>query len=391
MFDMGLVKRAMEEAEAHLFWPSDDRLCQDHIRDAFLIASLGLRARGGECVVCRSTTSSMVELDALMDIVVAALRTYRRRAVDELYHDSESESGYALASVVDTWDAVLTDLAGDVDDDVAELIAQRLEPEQWFDPGDIWLEGSELLAASWEGFSEWIKITEVDFAKVSSQPLPESWLGEQADGIPISQLLGRLIEVIEKAGLVVPIAPQPWYRVSYLSDEDPRTAARLGTPPARYASQANRFSPPGVAAYYAAATRRTAVIETPSDPIRRPVVSEWLPSRSLKVVDLTNLPAAPSYWDVSQFDTRQWLRFLKGFAADVSVPIQEADRIRDYRPTQAVSHALREWGGADGIVFSSSKTSEPCCVLFVDNAHCVDSPATSTTELFLTLMRLSEA
>jgi hypothetical protein len=378
----------MEEAEARLFWPSGDQVCASHVHEAFL-QSTATASASGQCVVCGSSDRT-IELDALMDVVVAGLRANRSRAIDELYFDRESPSGYASASVVDTFDAVMNDLAGDVDDELAELIAQRLEPDDWFDPGDLWLLGSELLSSSWREFSDWIKDNPIDVSSVAAAPLPEHWYGEQADGIPPSRLLARLIELIDNAGLLIDRPIEPWHRVTYVGEGEVPSAKRLGSPPLEFATQPNRFSPVGVSAFYATVDPATAIAETPVDPTSRPVLSAWLPSRPLRVVDLTLLPPIPSYWDVERTTERHWLTFLKGFSADVSVPISPDDRIRDYRPTQAVSHAIREWGEADGIVFASSKSGEPNCVLFVDNDHCVDElPPEARTDLFLAVGRPS--
>lgn len=389
MLAVGMAKRAMEEAEARLFWPSGDRICADHVHDAYLRASLTTVLDGTACAVCGSAAPS-VGLDELMDVVVAGLRANRSRAIDELYLDRESDSGYALASVVDTSDAVMDDLIGDVDDEVAELVARRLSPEDWFDPGDLWLIGSELMSSSWTSFVGWIRDTTIDFADIEHEPLPDHWTGEQADGIPPSQLLARLIHVIDSTGVLVEVPPTAWYRVSYLSPDVPRTAARLGAPPVEFATQPNRFSQAGVPAFYAATDAATAVAETPRDAARMAVLSRWIPSRPLNVVDLTRLPPAPSYWDIDHTNDRHWLTFLRGFAADVSIPIGPDDKVRDYRPTQAVSHAIRQRGKADGIVFASSKSGEPNCVLFIDNRHCVDASPSDGSELFVVLEEIIE-
>jgi RES domain len=141
----------------------------------------------------------------------------------------------------------------------------------------------------------------------------------------------------------------------------------------------------GESAFYGASDSGTAHHETPIDHSRKPVLSKWVPSRTLKVVDLTRFPTAPSYWDSARTEQRHWLHFLREFAAEVSVEIGPHDKVRDYRPTQAVSYAIREWGKADGIVFASSKSGKPNCVLFVGNGRCVDAYPTAGSDLYLVL------
>lgn len=381
---MGAAKRMMEDAEDRMFSLSADRICADHVHDAFLQTSLTATLNDTACAVCGARSSS-VKLDDLMDIVVAGLRSNRRRAVDELYLDHDSKSGYALATVVDTTDAVKDDLIEAVDDQVAELIAERLQSDDWFDPGELWLIGTELMSSSWANFVEWIKETPVDFADIEHEPLPDQWMGENSDGIPPSELLARLIKVFDGGGALIQLAPTAWYRITHLSPGEPRTAARLGAPPIAFATQPNRFSQVGVSAFYGASEPGTAIAETPSDPDRDAVLSKWTPSRTVNVVDLTRLPAVPSYWDVDRTNERHWLTFLRDFSTDVSIPIGPDDKVRDYRPTQAVSHAIRQWGKADGIVFASSKSRMPDCVLFINNSQCVNDRPPDSSDLFLVL------
>ena len=381
---MGMAKRMMEEAETRMFWPSGDRICADHLHDAFLRTRLAPARYDTCCVACGLRTSS-VDLDDLMEIVVASLQTNRRRAVDDLYLDRESKSGYALATVVDTSDAVMNDLIDAVDVQVAELIAERLQDEGWFDPGELWLIGTELMSSGWTNFVDWIKGKSIDLADIEHEPLPDQWMGEQADGIPPSRLLAQLIKVFDSTGALIELPPAAWYRITYLSPEEPRTAARLGAPPIEFATRPNRFSQVGVSAFYCASEPGTAFAETPRDALRDPVLSKWTPSRPLNVVDLTRLPRVPSYWDTDRTNERHWLTILQGFSADVSIPIGPDDKVRDYRPTQAVSHAIRQWGKADGIVFASSKTGTPNCVLFINNSQCVDAAQPNARDLLLVL------
>lgn len=288
--------------------------------------------------------------------------------------------------MVDTYDAVIDDLAGSVDEDTSLLIAGRLEPEQWYQTGMLWLEGEELLSVSWHDFAHWILDSSVELEEIGLQPTPEHWMGEQADGILPSLMLPRLIEVLESSEVIKFVPSGRWHRATQLTEDEVPSASRLGTAPPHRADRPNRFSERGKPWFYGAADCHTAVLEIDSDPTRQTFTGEWIPSRPLRVVDLTQLPPLPSIWDHAQAPLRQLLLFLSSFAKDVSKRVPSISSQREYRPTQAVSYSIHQAGGIDGILYSSSKTGEPCCILFVDNEHCVESPAAvDDRELYLSL------
>lgn len=376
----------MEEAEEHLFWPSHDHLCAVHVQETFLRETLEPTDPGERCVICGADYRLTLALDDLSDLVVEALRANWRRAIEHLSYDSESPSGYALVPVLDTYDVVLSDLQGAVDDEVASMVASHLAEEQWFDPASLWLEGSELLQFSWEQFAGWVRSSTTPLSAIGNEPLPTAWAGPQADGIPARHLLPTLVEVVEDAGLIRTVAPGPWYRIVELRAGDVPTPGRLGTAPVHLATQANRFNPPGQPAFYAATDQRTASAETPRSASSSRLVGVWRASRPLHLVDLVDLPALPSYWDIGKKRLRDVILFLRQFADQVTARVEPDDRSVDYRPTQAVSHALQELGAADGILYRSAKTAGACCVLFVDQSHCIHSgPTMPADELFLLL------
>jgi len=106
------------------------------------------------CVVCGRADASTVGLDELCDRVVDVICQYRRRAIDELFHDPESESGYALPGgpVEDTADVLMDLFDGALDGELLEHLVRVFEPQYWFDPCVLWLGGAELHLDAWSGF-----------------------------------------------------------------------------------------------------------------------------------------------------------------------------------------------------------------------------------------------
>lgn len=372
---VSLTKRAMEEAEARLFWPSGRVVCTSHVVQLDLASWVEPSGAGGECSVCGSRTDAAIDLDSLLDLIVSVIRCYRRRAIDDLYHDSETESGYATASVSFT-DEVVWDLtAGDLDDELSALVASEIEDDQWYDPSTLWLSGRELLVFSWQQFSAWA-LKNGPFLDSLADEGEDLWAGEAADGIPPSRMLQRLSRLVADLGLVRVIdVDVPWYRAVSLAPHEMASVGRLGTVPLEYATRSNRMTPAGTPMFYGARDEATARLEMGAPPSgERAVVGRWVPTRPLHVLDLTELPPAPSFYDVERADERQALMFLEHFAGEVSQPLEAgADAMVAYRPTQAFTARAREDLGVDGIVYHSSLNNTPCCVLFVVNQDCVET------------------
>lgn len=117
----------------------------------------------------------------------------------------------------------------------------------------------------------------------------------------------------------------------------------------------------------------TAEIGTPAFGDRT-IVGRWSSTRPMVVLDLTRLPSLPSFYDIERASERQGLQFMEQFSRDVSQPLDEESPAElAYRPTQALTGYMRTHiATLDGILYTSSRTGAACCVLFVDNADCID-------------------
>ena len=155
-----------------------------------------------------------------------------------------------------------------------------------------------------------------------------------------------------------------------------KKVAELGPAPANKATN-NRFSPAGVSMFYGADSEDTAIKETfADDSTVHGAVGKFELGRSVKILDLAELPLRPSIFNKAQSESFHTLRFLEGFAADVSRPVGSNDDDRmGYLPTQLFTERLRELNELriDGIRYSSSRTGGPCYVLFATSADCRDS------------------
>ena len=364
----------MEEAEARMFWPTGEAVCGRHLQDDFLLGALP-SIPGDACAVCSDPGAPLVDLDELRDRVVAVVRTYRRLAIDELYHDSESESGYAFPDgwMEDTADVVL-ELFGDaLDEHLIEPVAFALDQEYWFRPALIWLEGAELYMESWSSFRRLVASTDVELDPLLSGvvDLPSR---HSSDVMQPSQVLPELLTVVEDVGVVRKLAPETtWARTLHVPSGEVLSARRLGTaPPDRSAE--NRMNRAGSAMFYGAEDVATALAEIGiAPPGTSPIVGIWRASRPLVMLDLIDMGDAPHFYDVE----RAWLRwrhlFLADFATDVSQPVADHAKA-EYRATQLLMEYVRSRvPDLDGIVYRSSLTGRRCCAIDVANTSCVEA------------------
>lgn len=370
----------MEEAEERLFWPSGDRICRSHVQDHFLLARLSDVPDVSPCALCGLAATRYVDLDDVRDLVVAVIKEYRLRAIDELYHDRETESGYALPDqhVEDTGDVVNNLFESAFDDDLRGHVGITLDQEYWFRPGVLWLEGEELYLASWAGFRSLMRRVDADLEQLLAGSLDvEPWAHEAADGIRPSDLLPRLMELIDELG-VVKLLPfsDVWLRALHVPVAETLSGSRLGTAPAACSSE-NRMNRAGQPMFYGAADFATATAEIGKPhPEEQTVVGSWVPTRPVRVLDLVAVPEPPVFYDVERAWLRWRLLFLVGFANDVSQAVGPHQLV-EYRATQVFVDFLRSRMAAelDGVVYRSSRTGQPCCALNVDNLHCVDREA----------------
>ena len=153
------------------------------------------------------------------------------------------------------------------------------------------------------------------------------------------------------------------------------------------------MSPAGIVMFYGAFDSETAIWET-FQPNREHAtnkvvsVAQFRSNRPLTVLDLTNLPSRPSFF--GDYEMHHAISFLWDFNQDLTKPIaRDGMEHLDYVPTQIVSeyfrHRFETEGGSllDGIVYLSSKTSSPACVLFFDQYDCGGVASATTPALQL--------
>jgi len=292
--------------------------------------------------------------------------------------------------VNDTADVIVDLFDGALAGELLEHVATVFEPQYWFDPGVLWFEGAELHLESWAGFRALARATQPDLDPLLAGQFDDAgWSHEAADGFRPSQVLGQVLSVIEELGVVTEFPMETkWLRAICVRIGEDVTAGRIGTAPAEYSTE-NRMNRAGEPMFYGAADTATVLAEIgPAPAGQRTIVGIWSPTRPLRVLDLVKSKdrPLPDFYDLDQAAARWRLQFLAEFADDVSRRVD--DKFAEYRATQLLMEYLRtRVTGLDGIIYHSSRTTQPCCALDVDNSRCIppDAFAPAGAELCLVL------
>ncbi len=161
-------------------------------------------------------------------------------------------------------------------------------------------------------------------------------------------------------------------------------------PPAPEQATAQRMSPDGVVMFYGAANVATAIAEVEAHAdvrCKTTSVGRFLPQRSLRVIDLTDLPDIPSMFDVDGRHRRPFLRFVSHFAEDIARPAPASGAAAMYVPTQIVTEYIRDHvrdnngHRIDGLIYwSSVRAGSRCLALFAGRDDCGDLGADGDEE-----------
>lgn len=158
-------------------------------------------------------------------------------------------------------------------------------------------------------------------------------------------------------------------------------AGRMGSPPSARAKD-NRFSRAGRSAFYGAEAASTAIAEVFQGSPGSAVLARFSTARNLTLLDLVDLPAAPSIYDKDQRDLYVTINFLREFAHDVSQPVSKV-RGGDYKLTQTITDVVRSLASppVDGIRYVSAQDALPSVIIFAEPHECADPGAVTATTM----------
>lgn len=217
------------------------------------------------------------------------------------------------------------------------------------------VQDEELMLHSWKSFSYAVKHqTRFNFRNVRTDT--------DSQEIPVADMLE--VVGVEISSLIRPLdTGTELYRARYLPADGSIevSGSTLGPPPKERAT-AGRMNPAGIPYFYAAFDARTALAEIGAAPEGTlPATAVFRTDRLLNVVDLVELPRAPSVFATDLRSERIRALFLTGFVTAITQPVAKDGREHiDYVPSQIVceyvaqSFSRDDGVSIDGLIFPSA-------------------------------------
>ena len=180
-------------------------------------------------------------------------------------------------------------------------------------------------------------------------------------------ILERLHQIIIQQGLCKTLRKGTvLYRARIVNDTNKTFTFKDITAAPDSSAFPNRMSPAGISMFYASFDKKTPMRECVGDGSSVMIVGKFMTKKSLRVIDLTMIPAT-SFW----MERWQENRFLHQFDEEVTKPVNPEDKNHlQYIPTQVITeyfrYMFRDAKGLpiDGLIYGSSKTKERNIVLF---------------------------
>ncbi|OVE86820.1 hypothetical protein B7W89_24725 [Agrobacterium tumefaciens] len=312
-------------------------------------------ARG--CAFCRGRDAPTMPFDEFVDHIRACLEANYSKAAEELPYDS-GEGGYQ-GWTSDThdllYDTIGLGLPRDESDRLRWALVNEIGDDVWCEHDWLVLDHDASLDSSWNEFCDITKNRRrFFFHNVNANN------GRDPDQRSPIEFLHEICGYAERLGLIksFDVGLQLYRARPRAGRERHMTPASLGPPPPEFATQSNRMNPPGISMFYGADRRKLAVAETRN---ARVSIGTFETTRSIRLLDLAQLPPVPGFFSNAGRRERLTLSFLHQFSNKIIQPVARNDRVNiDYIPTQVFTEFLRDHafrgGPIDGVRYRSALT-----------------------------------
>ena len=378
---MGRFKQIMEEQEEHGCDFTGKYVAPNCFSDENLRAVLTEMCRGGFCSYT-GERGDVVPMNSLRDY----MRNYIFRYYDDpdqcdLYlansfldkddEDDKDSPFVSMGSYLVTKDTKRFETTKELLDEVGLLtnyeelnkdLVEVFGEHWWVEKEPFVISLGEELSMKWNQFSYNV-MHKQRFTFLANKEF--KGILETTDN-GLCDILTELGSIINKHSLCRKISEDTViYRVRPLNKKVEHTFKEITCPPDSAAKQ-NRMSPAGVSMFYGGFDKITALKEgsDKGDGKGWFLTGEFLPSRPLKVLDLTALPQNITFW----LEGFEELAFLKSFHKEITRHIDRDERIHvEYVPSQVFTEYLRYMYSAnplDGMIYNSSMGTGKNVVLF---------------------------
>ena len=357
--------------------PPEKFVCDRHVRDDYLEDEIRRYADSAQCDYCDRTGEEAfaIPISMIVEEIAWVIHAYWDDA-GNFVPWSGRDGGWQW-SVEDIRDVLDDEFSWSFEDnqELRDDLFDRFLGREIAKVSILSPTTEEQLRWGWGLFSEVVKARN---RYLFQTPRDEDPRASESGEIHPWEMLDRLGEVVRKCELIRDVpSGSHWYRARPHEPGAKHTTGKaLGTVPAEYAVYSNRMSAAGIPMFYGSKDEATAVLEVfqPGDDV---TAGRFVALRSLKVLDLANLPKTPSIFDLPRRELLEMLVFLQHFVRDLSEPVaKDGHEHIDYVPTQIVTEYFRHVFGPDrldGLLYPSSKNPGAiACVLFFDNDACGD-------------------
>ena len=381
---MGYYKNLQDIQSPYGFRYSGNKyVCSNCFSDYAIKAFIRDNADEKSCSFCgvRSKDAIAADLGEVIKFIMKGIITEYSNPDDENMDYDSDEGGY-LGEVYQTSDIFEDEIAPVIEnDDLAADISESLVEQYWCRKDYYWLPEHQKLIFNWDQFSEQVKHkTRYVFLRLPARS-PEFVL-EDPDEIPTSVMLDRLGRVLSETNLCRTLdSGHIFHRVRvHKREEICIDVEGCGPPLPREATASGRMSPAGIVMFYGALDEKTALVETHNPDGEVITCSKWKSLRTLRFLDLTNIPNLPSIFDPERRIERPNIMFLWSFKEDlVKPPHRDKFEHVDYVPTQVFTEYIRYLysdplgDSFDGILYPSRKLpGHTNCVIFCDRQNCAE-------------------
>jgi len=391
---MGRSKQDLIRADDIGWMPSyDDKyVCASCIEDPALQEIVERNLEKNACSYCGKRRKRLIaaHLDIVTEHMAECIANVYTDPAKVLPYES-SEGGYQ-GKVYDTQELLEVIGFGIENEKLFEDVCSSFVRDNWAEEDWLVLSPDQRKVYGWETFKRAVK-NKRRYTFWSMYDKEEKELDH--DYMPVGDMLGEIEETIKKINLIktVELYTPLWrvriHRESEKLDKD----TDFSSPPIEKAIQPNRMSPAGIPMFYCAEDYETACLETinPSNVQGKVVTGACFESiKKLHILDLTELPPVPSFFDVDNVDLMNDLIFMSEFIIDISLPIKRDGRQHiEYVPTQAFTEYIRwivksrDEHAIDGICYKSSKNGKKCYVIFCEQDECINEPRYTTKKQIL--------
>lgn len=351
-------------------------ICSHHIDDDFIKQEILRNAIWGKCNYCESPRKKVVELSFVLRLIVVGLDCLFEDAIDSRNLNREGEHGYDGNTMtfydlwfedpleLNIWDGTLCDDIFRYLENTEKIYCYKSEYGDESDYlGDLW----DLFKKTVIHKARYVFYFENQFGSFNLED-PKNILDKVQTAISEYNLFTEV-------NITKHLYRCRQHKDKFEIDED---GVNIASTPLEYAKTNNRMSPAGISMFYCSPYKDIAIKEVlDRSDLDKPfyTTAYFKSKRTLKLVDLSNIPWLPSIFDERNNPSREILSFLHHFAKDLSKSISNNDSIIEYIPTQIIIEYIRYNPvlGVDGIAYSSSKNPKKVCyVLFFDHERSLE-------------------